>query len=111
MFEDMINEFSTKNYFRIYGHILGTTQDIIALLYALEKNYRMFLAYENMIVGNIQNNCQLILTKEDYDKHYEMQNIMNLRKHNLEDEYLYITKINFNSPGFWEVLGNCNPLR
>ncbi len=115
MFRDEIKELiQERRKFRIYGNTLGATHDIISFLYVLERNYNILLLKEKMIIGTIKNRPQLILTKEDYDEAYrkfdKIYKTENIQDRILEDEYLIINKISFNSPGFWEVIGSLNPL-
>lgn len=105
---------------RIYGNRLGTTKDIISFWEAIEKNYISILAYEKLIniFGNqesiapvVQTNLNLRIRayrndeKKAFMEHFEKYSISDIVS---SDDYPVITKISFNSPGLWEVIGQWN---
>lgn len=107
---------------RIYGNILGTTQDIISLWESIEKNYINIIAYNKIITEILGNNETMNLGRHSYlsvrKRPYGFNNRIifmeycenyNIADIISPDEYPVITKINFNSPGFWEVIGQWNP--
>lgn len=102
--------------FKIYGETLGATHDVISLLYALEKNYNSILAYEKVLINEgyrfkLHGNCNTDDLKRFYFDLKKKQNNNNISDLISDNDFLIIDKVNFNSPGFWEVIGNCNPLR
>lgn len=111
-----LDELHKKKRFRIYGDTLGAMHDVITLLAALEKNYNSILAYEKIVlpIGATLASKNKI-GKEDLElASYELRAKIafnHVSDFVTENEYLTIVKINFNSPGFWEVLGSYNPLR
>lgn len=103
--------------FRIYGNILGTMQDVILFLYALEKNYNYILMIDKLLSTTIHNYriknflreyeaYQLDIKKEFTD----FYNCLELKDLISDEERLTILSVNFNSPGFWDVIGSLNPL-
>lgn len=119
------NEFSLTNFeinslykrkkFKIYCNALGTMNDVISLLSALENNYNLIFAYEKIRIESILNYAENINNIDKYckDVHLKFRYLQeeNFSKLILSNEYLVINRINFNSPGFWEVIGSCSPLR
>ena len=120
--EKYIVDLEPGNYrVRIYGNKLGTSRDIILLLKAIEKNYITILAHENLIeLFNASNEAidgktyynlngeRYSFLRENHDRlmqHYEKYEISDMIS---PDDYPIITKINFNSPGWWEVIGKWN---
>lgn len=105
-----------KKRFRIYGDTLGVMHDVTALLVALEKNYNSILAYEKAVLPiGATLSMKNEIKKEDLESAVQTlkTKIITNRISDLvtENEFLTIVKVNFNSPGFWEVFGSCNPLR
>lgn len=122
-----------NNKIRVYGNILGSTTEIISFLHAIEINYIYILAYQKMIedvvYDNIKNNRFIEQDKSDmirmyygidpeilkcighsagskfmdYQKLYDVYDIVSV------DDYPMISKINYNSPGFWEFVASWNP--
>ena len=106
---------------RIYGNSLGTTKDIINFWSAIEKNYISILAYENLIkmfsdsreiIDSVAQSSSIIRVrgyrgneKEAFMQHFEKYNISDIVS---PDDFPLIIKISFNSPGWWEVIGQWN---
>ena len=106
---------------RIYGRRLGTTKDIIELWTAIERNYVSIMAYNKLITlfGDFQQGDRPDIVQalpsgarkiRVHDKkmlldHFEKYSISDIVS---PDDYPLITKINFNSPGWWEVIGQLN---
>lgn len=114
------NKKSDECRIKIYGNSIGTTKDIILFWEAIEKNYISILAYEKLIemydddltivtsVGprkvmpgrTLYTNIRTSFMR-DFEK-YDIADIVS------PDDYPLITRINFNSPGWWEVVGEWN---
>lgn len=120
--KNIIKYLEPENYkIRIYGNNLGSSRDIILLWEALEKNYITILAYEKLIEifgGNSEEEIRLVeinpylntrtfrgKNKDLFMQHFNTYPITDMYS---PDDYPIITKINFNSPGWWEVLGKWN---
>lgn len=128
------NEVDLKKYIiRIYGNILGSTTEIINFLHAIEINYIYILAYQKMIedlvYDDIKSNMFVGQDKADLIRRYcginpeilkcispsissklmEYQKLYNVYDIISVDDYPIFTKINYNSPGFWEVIASWNP--
>lgn len=103
---------------RIFGKVLGSTQDIISLWESIEKNYINIMACNRLIEDFasrddglrmpyplVTSRIKLKLYNKTFMDYYEKYDIIDIIS---SDEYPIITKINFNSPGFWEVIGKWN---
>lgn len=104
---------------RIYGNSLGFTHDIIQLWEAIENNYINILSctklIEEFVLTEMNENIKpyrvsfslrrLGLRNYTFMDLYEKYDIIDIVS---PDEYPIVTKINFNSPGFWEVIGQWN---
>lgn len=103
---------------RIFGKVLGSTQDIICLWESIEKNYINIMACNRLIADFAIHVDRLRIpystaTSRIKFKHYDKTFMEYYEKYdNIDiispDEYPIITKVNFNSPGFWEVIGEWN---
>ena len=100
-----------KRKVRIYGNTLGEVKDVALFLYTLETNYKNLLAYDKAIMESV------ISTTFPYPTYEKvLSRFMRFASECCVDEFLepedklVICSINFNSPGFWEMIGSWNPL-
>ena len=107
---------------RIYGNVLGTTQDIISLWKSIEKNYINIIAY-NRIFEEFFGNDETVnlvecsnpfVRRKPYGFNNNVIFMECCEKYDIvdvisPDEYPIITKVNFNLSGFWEVIAQWNP--
>lgn len=117
------NDLRTEKYrIRLYGNILGTTKEIIDFWSAIENNYISIIAHEKIIAEFIKDDKKInsksypnsivrfnrfgTNQRSIFMEHYEKYSVSDIIS---PDEYPIITKISFNSPGFWEVIGQWNP--
>lgn len=106
---DIKNNKSEK--IRLYGNYLGTTSDLISFFNALETNYRNILAFFTILTSSRSTLKRPTLrfgslpssVFYQYQK-YDVNDIIS------PDAQIHIVKANFNSPGFWDVIGEWNPL-
>lgn len=96
---------------KMYGDTLGTVDDVIDTLKSINQVYNMFILF------------QIVLKDHKFVKNNDLfgfKSVLGRYKSILSDsiytniispeEVLIISKVNFNSPGFWEVVGSLNPL-
>lgn len=100
-----------KRKFRIYGNVLGEVHDVAMFLYTIEANYNNLLAYDKAIMESVinasfpfRNHDRILSTFMRFANDYHVEEFI------APEDKLIICSINFNSPGFWEVLGSWNPL-
>lgn len=121
MINDFIDSFGDKNIIRIYGNTLGTISDITDFLSAIEKNYLNILAYQKILYEMSSINLKKFISNNplrgaykylyfdsrtrflEYQRFYDIKDIVS------SDENLIVSKINYNSPGFWEVMASWSP--
>lgn len=95
---------------RIYGDFLGTVKDVIATLETLCQAYYIFLLLD-IAINNLESAKKILcLDVSDLSEYSYVLKKYGGYKYILPNEDLVISKINFNSPGFWEVIGALNPL-
>lgn len=120
---------------RIYGNTLGRLDNMIDFLKALEKNYLSILSYQKIMQEIVFNkegdlpfkmvgvrpdyhwqNVELGINGQfkqfDYDKRrkfLEFQFLYDVNNIVLPEESPLISKISYNSPGFWEVIASWSP--
>ena len=91
---------------RIYANTLGTAKEIADTLLALHKVYNTFnsfyIAKIDPEFANDPRYSGLCLSMDSYF----------VREHGCSKpmESLVVSRISFNSPGFWEMIGSLNPL-
>lgn len=96
---------------RIYGSTLGNTHDIIHLWKSIEINYINILSCNKLIAeftipeNTIMSRRTFELKNSIFMNIYEKYDFIDIIS---PDEFPIISKINFNSPGFWEVIGQWN---
>ena len=96
---------------RINTKKLGDIRDIIQYLQVLERAYNHLYAFE-FIISDVKRRHKE-LNKSSWGTSKPVRTIPSIRKPEelvLPDDRIQITSIVIKSPGFWEFLGNVNPL-
>lgn len=88
---------------RVNANTLGTMEDVIHTLISLQRVYNTF------IIFYVAKNDPEFAKETDYSGLCKSIG-RNLHDFLIPKESLVISKINFNSPGFWEMIGALNPL-
>lgn len=91
---------------RINANTLGTVEDVAYTLLSFQKVYQTFIMFY------IAKNDPKFAKETDYSGLMSSLGNIEYSLHNkiMPNEALVISKINFNSPGFWEMIGALNPL-
>lgn len=89
---------------RIYANTLGTIEEIATTLISLQRVYdtfiKFYLAKNDSKFANDNDSSGLRKSIGRYSFH----------NHLIPMESLVVSRISFNSPGFWEMVGALNPL-
>ena len=98
----------------MYGNELGTVKDIIDTLESFDMAYKAFILF-NLAISDASNNNgfgahELMQVFSRRSMFFEKYALYNVDEYILPREELIVTRINFNSPGFWEMIGSLNPL-
>ncbi|MDE5818309.1 MAG: hypothetical protein K2I07_03175 [Lachnospiraceae bacterium] len=112
LFDRDTQDFFKRKKFRIYGEALGSVKDVSSMLSALEKIYKTFLEcgmiiYESKFIRKDKLHKRGTIQFEFDKQKFKFQAPYYLTP---EDVILVIDKVNFNSPGSWDVIGSWNPL-
>ncbi|MDE5487303.1 hypothetical protein [Elizabethkingia meningoseptica] len=122
------------NTLRIKAERLGTVNDVISLLSDIEFAYNSIYTFNFLVDSlayNQERNNRYAKELLDYYKHdfpryifinenilnkplpnlIELQKNIDFEKIILPDDKLVISKVNIQSPGFWEFVGSLNPLQ
>ncbi len=94
------NHSDDKRTLTIKANRLGSVEEIISFLNDIEKAYNGVLCFERNIesvLSSYGNSISLPLEILDYDIK--------------EEDKLILRKISIQSPGFWELAGNLNPIQ
>ncbi|MFV0405065.1 MAG: hypothetical protein ACK5KV_14230 [Bacteroides graminisolvens] len=94
------NHSDDKRTLTIKANRLGSVEEIISFLNDIEKAYNGVLCFERnieSILSSYGNSISLPLEILDYDIK--------------EEDKLILRKISIQSPGFWELAGNLNPIQ
>lgn len=77
---------------------LGSIEDTIELLTKLENAYNRVFTFERLIKT----------TPKDVITNFDLKSISRLKP--TEEHKLQIDKVSFSSPGYWQIIGQLNPL-
>ncbi len=77
---------------------IGSVEEVIEILTKIETAYNAFYILENLFF----NGPKYVI------RHFDLESIMAIKPN--ENHKLQVNEVTFNSPGFWEFLGNIGPL-
>lgn len=126
MKKDMLKKIYYENHFhksriRIYSDRLGTIGEMADLFTSIEKNYINLLAYQKIMYEltffnfeqySFEHPLHILDKYLHYDAHIRFltyQRFYNIDDFVFQEEYPIITKINYNSPGFFEIIASWSP--
>lgn len=96
---------------KVYGNTLGTVDDVIDTLKSISRAYNLFILFQIALKDHefVKNN-EIFGFKSVMNRYSSILSTSNYTKIISPEELLVISKVNFNSPGFWEIIGSLNPL-
>ena len=98
----------------MYGNTLGTINDVINTLKSINEAYNLFIIFQliskdsEYVNSDDITGLKFLINK--YEKYKYFLSSSSYTKIISPEESLVISKVNFNSPGFWELIGSLNPL-